>query len=220
MTVTTRHQHVNRAKIILKVRQKWSRDEAESWIIARSEDNGYSESTYNKFVQTFNALADCFGWEWSQKLVQIKENAPAPEMLSDGEIIQLYDLQTSDKYDLIFKLEITTGARPSEILKLQGKDIDLSRGVIALNHTKTRNNRLLFIQDFLTQTLIDYLRENEIKRDDFLFFYRDRKKPLNIKSFEDEMRRRLKLIGVDKNVTPYALRHSFEIGRASCRERV
>jgi integrase len=207
--------HMGRAKIIFDIREKWERDEAERWIYQRAENKDYSESTINKWFQTFNTLNQCFEWGWEKGFSRIKENNKSPEQLSLDELLRFYHLHTKDKYDLIIKLAITTGARPSEILTLQRQEVDMERQVITLNHTKTKNNRILMIQDFLMGDLVAFFNANDFKRGDYIFHYNTRKKPLDIASLGKEFRTRLKILDIEKNITPYCMRHAYLTRMAS-----
>ena len=202
--------HISRSRIILDVKTSaWSEQEAKEWLLKATRQHSYATSTFNKWVQTFNALNDIFAWNWSSRLKTVKENNKSPEMLSLEELKQFYDLQTQEKYDVIIRLAISTGARPSEILTLKRYEVDLSRKIITLNYTKTKHKRILIIQDFLVDQIHNYIQNNNIRQNDYMFYYRNKAQSLNIKSLEKEFERRLEILGISKRITPYSMRHSY-----------
>lgn len=208
--------HMSRAKIIFTVKStKWSKEEAEKWLYSRIEQNDYSDSTINKWTQTFNILSAVYDWKWQEKIKSIKENNKSPEMLSLDELKAFYSLDTKPKFNLIIRLAISTGARPSEILKLKLSEVDISRKVIIFNYTKTKESRIVILQDFIISELKRYIIKNRLSRDSCLFYYRDEHMPLNIKSLENEFKHRLKILGINKNITPYSMRHAYLTRMAS-----
>ena len=89
--VTTRG-HISRATIILNFKNSiWTKNEAEKWLYHRIDEFDYSESTTNKWFQTFNIMSECYEWGWMEKLKAIKENNKSPEMLSLDELKKFYD---------------------------------------------------------------------------------------------------------------------------------
>ena len=210
LAVNTIKGHMHRGTIILNAKSDvWSEQEAKNWLLEITKRLDYTSSTFNKWVQTFNALNDIFLWHWPAHIKGVKEINKSPEMLSLDELKQFYNLHTTDKYDVIIRLAITTGARPSEILTLRRYEVDLSRQLITLNHTKTKHQRILIIQDFLIDQMRAYITNNDIRHDDYMFYYRDKNQPLNIKSLENEFKKRLTIIGIPKKITPYSMRHSY-----------
>lgn len=186
------------------------REEAQAWLLDYSEDHDWSESTINKWGQTFNKLNDCLKWGWNENIHKIKENHQQREVLSLDETLRFYDMHTTDMYDMIIKLSITTGARPSEILTLKRHEIDLSRDIITLNHTKTKQNRNLFIQSFLKDELVAYLSKNQFQTDMPVFpYYKDHTKSISVRSLEIEYKKRLEMLNISKKITPYCARHSY-----------
>ena len=212
---TTAKAHILRAKKILSAKKCWDREEAETWVYQRADEHEYSDSTINKWFQTFNHLNSCFEWGWAKGILRIKEKNRTRELLSLDETLDFYNLHTTEKYDLVIKLSITTGARPSEILTLRRWEVDVERQIIMLTHTKTKKDRILVIQDFLLDAVKTYLDKHDFARNDCLFFYKDKSKALSIESLEKEYRKRLAMLGITKHVTPYCMRHSYLTRMAS-----
>lgn len=205
----------SRAKIILSVKAKWSKEDAENYVYERAHERDYSESTINKWFQTFNIMSSCFEWNWQEKFKKIKENCKSPEMLSIKELRQFYQLTTLVHWDLIIRLSISTGARPSEILTLRRFEIDTQRQVICLNHTKTKRNRLLLIQDFLVEETEAYFSDNSFQHDDYIFPSHNKNKSISVRALEKEFTRRLSILGIEKHITPYSMRHAYLTRMAS-----
>ena len=205
----TIQSHIYRSAIILGNKRRWSLNEAKLFVLNRAEERDYKASTINKWIQTFNHLNKSLGWRWKTNLTKIKENNNPPEMMSLEESLKFYRLNTTPKWNLIIKLQMTTGARPSEILRLKRKDVDTERRIITITKTKINTSRILVIQDFLIGEIKAFIKSKKLKRDDLMFSYLNYRQPLSEQALIKEYKKRLRILGIDKNVRPYSLRHAY-----------
>lgn len=93
-----------------------------------------------------------------QRVAKLVENNARQRFLSESELARLLDAcrqsASPDLYTAVL-LSITTGARKREILELRWCDIDLTAGVILLEHTKNGDARTLAIADQVLPMLKD-----------------------------------------------------------------
>lgn len=207
----TKKAHINRATIILSERCRYTFSQAKQFINTRAQERDYTNSTINKWYQTFHLLNSFFHWNWQERFTQLLEYPTPKELLSKDEMLGFYKLETIPKYNLIIRLLISTGARPSEILTLRRREIDLERELITLDpkKVKTRYGRCLIIRPFLIEELKTFFAENNIKPNDYIFYYNDKSKPISVRSLEKEFDKRLKILGIAKRITPYCMRHEY-----------
>lgn len=90
-----------------------------------------------------------------------------------------------------------TGMRPSEVLRLEGRDIDLKTKTILVRHSKTKRFRVIPLHP----ALIDSLTGAKMSPAESLF---------KIKSLRPILRAALKKLGLpEKTLTQYQFRHTF-----------
>ena len=217
----TAHANYIRALTILGVKERWGCDESERWIKKNyplknnpNDQGGYMPSTRNKFRQTFNHLSFFLRWGWQdQKLKKEKEFWKEKDELSLSEWKEFFWLDTQPHWNLLIRLSISTGARPSEIRKLKMEDVDLARRIILIEHKtykKTRKKRRLIIREFLVEEFKKYCESERIKKGDFVFGSKfNHGQPYSMKALHKEFDKRLAIMGCEKNITPYCGRHAY-----------
>ncbi len=138
-----------------------------------------------------------------------------PDTLSLDEVSKVLDIPLLDKYDYRNKamLEILygSGLRISELISLTLRDIDLENDVIRC-FGKGSKERIIPINDYEKHFLLEYLQYRNLflinGNNDYLFLNNHGNK-MTRQGFLKNLRKILKIKGIDKNVTPHTLRHSF-----------
>lgn len=171
-------------------------------------DNGSSGSTVNKYIQTIKKYSAFEPLDWAKNIKKIKEEAKPKVILSDDEIEAFVALDTgNEKYQMLWSLIAFTGARPNEIATLTIDDIDFANNIIYINRTKTKTGRTVPIAPNIIDPLKEYIKLLET---DLLFPTRYRPDlPLQNYSYTKDFKKRIKILGIKKHITPYSLRHSF-----------
>lgn len=111
-----------------------------------------------------------------------------------------------DRDAIVFLLLITTGSRPSEILKTKVQDIDFVNGTIYRKMTKNKSSKFIIFREGFGEILQKYTDKYDLKNDDYLI--NKNGNPMSIQElqviFEDYL---------DKAKLPFStlhkLRHSF-----------
>ncbi len=140
-----------------------------------------------------------------------------PDVLTIDEVNDLLDIKINTIYDIRTKamLEImySSGLRVSELVNLELSDIDMFNDTILING-KGSKERIVPIGEYSKKYLKDYLeiRNELIKRKNGnpnKLFLNNHGMPITRNGFNYLLNNILKEKGIEKNVTPHTLRHSF-----------
>jgi integrase/recombinase XerD len=140
-----------------------------------------------------------------------------PDVLTVDEVSDLLDININTIYDIRTKamLEImySSGLRVSELVNLELSDIDMYNDTILING-KGSKERIVPIGEYSKKYLNDYLqiRNELIKRKNGnpnKLFLNNHGMPITRNGFNFLLNNILKEKGIEKNITPHTLRHSF-----------
>lgn len=152
------------------------------------------------------------------KKLPVNKHEVSRSILSVNEINQLIDmpckytsLKQWRKYNFIFQILSRTALRPIELLRLKVGMLNFGLGSIDLPSTITKNHqpRSIAIPRELRRKLQDQIRT--LKADDYLF-PSDSGGMLDRNNLTAHFTKRIKRLGIKRNVSLYSLRHS-----AACR---
>lgn len=138
-----------------------------------------------------------------------------PDTLSFDEVSKILDIPLKTKFDYRNKamLEILygSGLRISELISLTLRDIDLENDIIRCIG-KGSKERIVPINDYEMYFLKEYMEKRELflvnGNNDYLFLNNHGKK-MTRQGFLKNLKKILQEKGINKNVTPHTLRHSF-----------
>lgn len=158
-------------------------------------------------------------------LAKPKLQRKLPEFLTVTEMNQLLDAVADDGNDgqrdlAMIALVYAAGLRVSELVALTTKDIDLNRGVVS-PFGKGEKRRLVPIAEYVSDLLKKYLAQARPKLvhrfklahskrktpPDILFL--SARGPLTRQGFWKIIKRYMLAAGIQKNISPHKLRHSF-----------
>lgn len=144
-------------------------------------------------------------------------------ILSRDEVKKVFGAIKSDnsigiRDRLILELIYSTGARVSEIENIKMEDIDTKNREIKVTG-KGRKQRIVYINSpalcWLNKYIKDARRELGFDRgrqsyaNDRHLLLNSRGRGLTSRSIRDIVKRHVRLAGIEKNITPHSLRHSF-----------
>lgn len=180
-----------------------------------------SITTINNYIRNIKAFYTWFSYETNtlnpmERVRQLPNERKAKEYLTDEELLKLcrgFDLSYfSEQRDYtIIMLLLDTGMRLSECLSIEIKDLDMTERSILLpaEHTKGRKTRYVFFSVKMTRILQKWLRFKDRYSESSLLFHVKRGTPLEIRSFESNMRKYIARAGIEKQYSPHALRNNF-----------
>lgn len=136
-----------------------------------------------------------------------KKERKLPVVLSQREVRCFLAALDTLKHRAILMTCYGGGLRISEALSLRVTDIDSERMLIRVQQGKGRKDRYVALPELLLQVLRRYWKAAKPK--DYLFPGRNGVKPLTRQSVVHACHRALKTAGINKQVSPHTMRHSF-----------
>ena len=137
-----------------------------------------------------------------------KQPRPVPRVLSQKQIVALFEALRELKYRAIAMVMYGAGLRIREACTLEVSDIDAARMVIHVRHGKGDVARDVPLSPRLLAALRAYWREQRPPQP-FLFVGKYTAMPVNPAAVRKAMQRARAAAGLERRVTPHTLRHSF-----------
>lgn len=138
-----------------------------------------------------------------------------PKVVSIEEIDKLLDIKLNTKFDYrnkaMIELMYGTGLRVSELISLDVHSIDFTNCIIRING-KGSKERIVPIGEYSMYYLMLYLdiRNSMLKKDKCnALFLNNHGKRMTRQGFFKNLKIILKTQGLDENISPHTLRHSF-----------
>ncbi len=129
-----------------------------------------------------------------------------PEVLSQREVLALFDACENLKHRVLLMLTYSAGLRRSEVLALRKGDIDFDRQVVLVRGGKGRKDRQTILAARLVPLLKQYLDEYQPL---YWFFEGVGCQRYTADSLQAVLKRAAARAGMQKNVHLHMLRHSF-----------
>ncbi len=130
-----------------------------------------------------------------------------PVVLSQAEVIRLFDAIRSLKLRAMLMTAYAAGLRLSEVTHLQVSDIDSERMVIRVRQGKGQKDRYVMLSPKLLELLRDWWR---IARPQvWLFPGQNPVNPMTTRQLRRACHTAAHEAGIESNVSPHTLRHSF-----------
>jgi integrase/recombinase XerD len=197
----TQSQILSRAEKLIASCQPFNKQTVDKFLVSVSDK--FSNATVNKYVQAVKKICAYENLDWGKTVTRLTERSPARLTLSDTEIERLislenYSRRVTEKWQVYFSLLAFTGARPGEILRLRSSDFDLSDHTVSISSTKTNDIRIVPIAEVIRHKVYAYIKK-----------IKDRLFNVTHSAVLKEFNRRISELGIERNVTPYSLRHSF-----------
>lgn len=152
----------------------------------------------------------------SSIIILPKLNYHLPNVLSLEEVERLFEQPSLSKYDglrdrAMLELMYSSGMRVSELLNLKLKQINIELGVIKVLG-KGNKERNVPVGDFAKEYLLNYLYNGrskfDIHKSQYVFLNRQGM-PISRQYFWKKIKEYARMAGIDSNVSPHTLRHSF-----------
>jgi integrase/recombinase XerD len=136
-----------------------------------------------------------------------------PTILSQEEVAQLIDAALTPYHRTLLMTLYATGARRAELTHLKVSDIDSQRMVIRIQGGKGRKDRDVMLSPKLLEELRAHWRRLQRKPSSWLFPGSNRHhcgdQPIDTKTVWHACKQAAKRAGIQKDVHPHTLRHSF-----------
>lgn len=187
-----------------------------------SSINGLEVSTVNRHISSlksfFNYLVDESIIKVSpmEEVSSLKKTKKLPKYLSISEVDKLLNIPLNSEFDYrnkaMLELMYATGLRVSELVSIEYSNIDFENSIIRING-KGKKERIIPLGEVASYYLKVYLsdyRSKLLKRNTYnQVFLNNHGKPITRQGFNYILENIRELTGIEKEITPHVLRHSF-----------
>lgn len=129
-----------------------------------------------------------------------------PEVLSQEEVMMLFEATDNLKHRVMLMLLYSSGIRRSELLNLRVGDVDMYRGIVFVRGGKGRKDRHSVLAQSLIPVMESYLAKH---KPGFWLFEGVNGERYSASSLQQILKRAVYRAGIRKNVRLHMLRHSF-----------
>lgn len=141
------------------------------------------------------------------KIPRPKSGLKLPEILSDNELVRLFEATHNFKHRMLLMITYAAGLRISETAKLKLSHIDSDRMQIRVEQGKGRKDRYTLLSAPLLPELRRYYRQ--YRPQTYLFEGKKSGVPLSTEAIRKVFKRARESAGIKKQATVHTLRHCF-----------
>ncbi|MCH8945601.1 MAG: tyrosine-type recombinase/integrase [Nanoarchaeota archaeon] len=143
----------------------------------------------------------------TQGIRRPKRERKIPAVLTKDEVRKLFDATPTKKSRLMLELTYACGFRVSELINLKVSDLDFNEMIGYVRQAKGKKDRIFNIPKFLEKRLEKQCKKQQENNQEFLFT--GPKGKLTDRNLQKIVRVVAKKAGINKEVSPHTLRHSF-----------
>ena len=181
-------------------------------FLSRLKTLDVGEWTKARAQKNLKALLNSMGLEDLAKLIQYKKprnQLQRSDLLSHEDVYAMINATNNTMYKALIMTAYETGARPSELLEMRIKDVDIrgNYGYISIPMTKTSSRTFpIFLS---IPYLTNWLNSHPNKRPLAYLWYDNNGKPLHYNAYRKYIRELMDLAGVKTSYRkPYIFRHT------------
>jgi site-specific recombinase XerD len=186
-------------------------------LINAARSRGLAAATINGHLSMLTEFFDFLREDaqmQTQPVIRRRHRLPTPTTLpkpiAEADLIAFFKVIDSIRDRLIFLLMLRCGLRVSEACSLTWNDIDLEAASIRINNGKGQVDRVVYIAPDLEKAL--QLWQTRTTPSPYLFPGRRRRAaPLGRGDIHWQMKKYLRLAGIQSNYSAHCLRHTFAI---------
>ncbi|KUO62513.1 MAG: hypothetical protein APF84_01825 [Gracilibacter sp. BRH_c7a] len=136
-----------------------------------------------------------------------KKEEKLPDILSQTEIVKIFNSVRNIKHRSILFVTYSAGLRVSEVICLKVKDIDKDRMLIHIRQAKGRKDRYSILSESTLKILREYVKVYKIK--DWLFPGEKQENHISERTVQNIFKVACSKAQIKKDVSVHSLRHSF-----------
>ena len=196
-------------------------DELSNWVCEVSKTA--KTTTQSRKISAMRTLADylvdegVWAKNFSERIARPKVVRSAPEVLEAGQIDDIINAPSDSSPEAardraMLELVYSSGLRVSELCALRESDIDFDERIIRIAAGKGNKTRLVPVGDLALAAIAEYRkRRPELLKNSSCaeLFITRRGKKISRKTFWFNLKKYALKAGVEGDVKPHALRHSF-----------
>ena len=135
-------------------------EEIRLFLLKQIKEKKWSEATQNSYLNAIKFYVEHFTkLDINWKDFRPKEPKQLPGVLSEEEVVKLFNACTNEKHKTILMLIYSAGLRLNELLQLRKDDIHTERKEIFIKSGKGKKDRISILADKMTTQLKLYLKE-------------------------------------------------------------
>lgn len=172
--------------------------------LAHLKDKRYTNTTLNLGISSMKFFFEIFGIPLLKNVKRPKREKILPVVLSKREVSKIVDAPSNPKHRLILKTIYGLGLRVSELVNLKSEHVQFDRKMVLIRVAKGNKDRYVPLPNSLSNELTHYVSFNRS-----IYLFEGRNGKLSIKTVQKVFESASKKAGINKNVSPHTLRHSF-----------
>jgi integrase/recombinase XerD len=186
----------------------------EKYLLNELGEEKYSSSYRDNMITAFKSLFNfCISKEYCKENIgkqvrHIKVHTKERTYISELEFIKIMKHIKNSTVKVVLQTIFYTGLRVSEAKSLRLADVNFEQEYIFVKEGKGKKERIIPMNDKLKKILIEYLRDNRVDMVTYNFFS-CKTGGISIVWIEEVLRKEVKKMGIEKQITPHVLRHSF-----------
>jgi len=185
---------------------KLTEDDVKSYMAEKTADK--SSSSIIVFLSSIRyAYSNILKNDITQSIRRPKRERKIPAVLTKEEVKRLFDSTSTQKSKLMLQLVYACGFRVSELINLKVNDLNFEETIGYVRQAKGKKDRVFNIPKFLTKKLEKQCAKQKENNQEFLFT--GPKGKLTDRNLQKIVRVVAKRAGINKEVSPHTLRHSF-----------
>ncbi|MBA7713198.1 IS91 family transposase ISMno24 [subsurface metagenome] len=153
------------------------------------------------------AFSNILGKDITAGIKRPKREKRIPAVLTKDELKKLLNTVPTKKSKLMISLTYACGFRVSELINLKIKDLNFEEMIGYVRQAKGRKDRVFNIPKFLLKNLKKQTKKQQELEEEYLFT--GPKGKLTDRNIQKIVRKTAKKAGINKEVHPHTLRHSF-----------
>lgn len=179
------------------------------FLIHLVEHGRYSSGTINQII---NALRFLYVEIYKRPLAlgeipRPKKERKLPVVLSQQEVLRIFDALTNMKHRVMLMLVYSAGLRVGEVVALRHQDIDSDRMMVHIRGGKGKKDRYTILSPVVLEALRQYWKQYTPR--EWLFEGQIPGKRYSIRSAEKVFETAVQKAGITKDVSIHSLRHAF-----------
>ena len=183
----------------------------EAYKIHLMKDLKRAPTTVNQYIAAIRFFfIYVLNKRWSeQQITAVKHKRKLPVILSQEEIVTLFNSVHNIKHKTMLMGLYSCGLRKSELMRLRFQDIDSERMLIHVRDSKGGKDRYAILSEVFLWQLRKYWVETPDNKEFLLFPGGSPTKQFNPKSVNEILYNALKKANIKKKVSIHSLRHSY-----------
>src|SRR3989338_1031666 len=178
-------------------------------FLDRLIEKGAAGNTINVYLNALKFLyTEILGRKLLVSIRFSKTPKTLPVILTKEEVRKLIDAVENQKHRLMARLIYSAGLRVSELVHLRVKDFEFDKNYGWVRHGKGNKDRLFIIANNIKNELWEYISNNCNNPDSYVFSGQNQNH-ISVMAIQQIIKKAAKNAGIEKNVHPHTLRHSF-----------